>query len=171
MTAACVATLRRDGSLAGQMARDKGGKMDWSASTGWWLTAGVLVAAELATGTFYLLMLALGAAAGALAAHAGLGFTAQMAVAALLGGGAVVVWHQRRCHRPAALPAQTNPDVNLDVGSTVQVAQWQADGNARVNYRGSAWDARHVGSGPPQPGTHVIRGVDGTHLLLERHHS
>ena len=39
--------------------------MDWSASTGWWLAAGVLVAAELATGTFYLLMLALGAAAGA----------------------------------------------------------------------------------------------------------
>ena len=99
MTAGCVATLRRDGSLAGQMARDKGGKMDWSASTGWWLTAGVLVVAELATGTFYLLMLALGAAAGALAAHAGLGFTAQMAVAALLGGGAVVVWHQRRRNR------------------------------------------------------------------------
>ena len=40
-----------------------GGAMDWSASTGWWLAAGVLVAAELATGTFYLLMLALGAAA------------------------------------------------------------------------------------------------------------
>ena len=45
--------------------------MDWNASTGWWLAAGVLVVAELATGTFYLLMLALGLAAGALAAHAG----------------------------------------------------------------------------------------------------
>jgi len=32
--------------------------MDWSAATGWWIVAGVLVAAELATGTFYLLMLA-----------------------------------------------------------------------------------------------------------------
>ena len=45
--------------------------MSWAASTVWWVVAGVLVAVELATGTFYLLMLALGAAAAALAAHAG----------------------------------------------------------------------------------------------------
>ena len=145
--------------------------MDWNASTGWWLAAGVLVAAELATGTFYLLMLALGAAAAALAAHAGLGLTAQIATAALLGGGAVVLWHLRRSRQPATLPAQTNPDVNLDVGGTVQVLQWQADGTARLHYRGSAWDARHVGHGPPQPGLHVIRGVENNRLLLERHHS
>ena len=41
--------------------------MDWSHATTWWIVAGVLVAAELATGTFYLLMLALGAAAAAMA--------------------------------------------------------------------------------------------------------
>ena len=145
--------------------------MDWSASTGWWLAAGVLVAAELATGTFYLLMLALGAAAGALAAHAGLGLTAQIACAAVLGGGAVVLCHLRRRRLPPALPAQTNPDVNLDIGSTVQVALWQADGSARIAYRGSTWDARHAGGGAPQPGAHVIRGVDGNCLLLERHYS
>ena len=142
--------------------------MDWSASTGWWLAAGVLVAAELATGTFYLLMLALGAAAGALAAHAGLSLTGQIGAAALLGGGAVVVWHLRRGRQPAALPAQANPDVNLDVGSTVQVPQWEPDGSARVHYRGSAWDARHVGAGAPAPGLHVIRSVEGNRLLLER---
>ena len=45
--------------------------MDLDAPSLWWLTVGALVAAELATGTFYLLMLALGAAAGAMAAHAG----------------------------------------------------------------------------------------------------
>ena len=44
--------------------------MDLSLSTWWWIVAGVLVAAELATGTFYLLMVAIGCAAGALAAHA-----------------------------------------------------------------------------------------------------
>ena len=41
-------------------------------STLWWIVTGVLVALELATGTFYLLMLSLGAVASALAAHAGL---------------------------------------------------------------------------------------------------
>ena len=45
--------------------------MDFGLATGWWLLAGVLVAVELLTGTFYLLALALGAAAAALAAHAG----------------------------------------------------------------------------------------------------
>ena len=40
-------------------------------STLWWLAAGAAVIVELLTGTFYLLMLTLGLAAGALAAHAG----------------------------------------------------------------------------------------------------
>jgi membrane protein implicated in regulation of membrane protease activity len=43
--------------------------MDFSATTVWWVLAGLAVALELATGTFYLLMLALGMAAGAIAAH------------------------------------------------------------------------------------------------------
>jgi membrane protein implicated in regulation of membrane protease activity len=39
--------------------------MDLSASTYWWVAAGVAVAVELATGTFYLLMIALGLAGAA----------------------------------------------------------------------------------------------------------
>ena len=41
-------------------------------STLWWLAAGGLIAVELITGTFYLLMISLGLVAAALAAHAGL---------------------------------------------------------------------------------------------------
>jgi len=160
-----MATLRREGQSAWQ---DKGGVMDWSASTGWWLAAGVLVAAELATGTFYLLMLALGAAAGAVAAHAGLQLTGQIGTAAVVGASAVVVWHLRRSRRPAAAPASTNPDVNLDVGGTVQVPAWADDGSTRIAYRGSHWEARHIGHGHPQPGLHVIRAVEGNRLMLER---
>ena len=37
--------------------------------TGWWIAVGLLVAAEMFTGTFYLLMLAIGMTAGAVAAH------------------------------------------------------------------------------------------------------
>ena len=43
--------------------------MDLQDSTLWWLLAGSLVAVELVTGTFYLLALAVGAVAGAIAAH------------------------------------------------------------------------------------------------------
>jgi membrane protein implicated in regulation of membrane protease activity len=142
--------------------------MTWSASTLWWLATGVLVVAELASGTIYLLMLALGATAGALAAHGGLATEGQLVAAALLGGGAVGLWHWRRARHPVALPASVNPDVNLDIGSHVQVNAWSADGSARVSYRGADWDARFVGQGVAAPGAHVIHAIDGNSLLLDR---
>ena len=142
--------------------------MDWSAATWWWVTAGALVAAELATGTFYLLMLAVGAVAAALAAHAGLAFSGQLIVAALIGGGAVAAWHLKRSKEPAAAPAGSNRDVNLDIGERVNVLAWQSDGSATVHYRGAAWQARWHGQGAPRPGEHVIRAVDGNRLLLDR---
>ncbi len=141
--------------------------MDWNDATTWWIAAGVLIAAELATGTFYLLMMALGAAAAALAAHLGLGFGGQLLAAAIVGGGAVAAWHVKRGRQPAALPANANRDVNLDIGETVHVSAWDADGNAQVSYRGASWAVRFAGSGTPQPGSHVIRAVDGSRLLVE----
>ncbi len=142
--------------------------MDWNWATLWWIATGVLVAAELATGTFYLLMLAIGTAAGALAAHAGLSPSTQMLWAAAAGGAAVVAWHRRRDKRPPAAPAASNPDVNLDIGQSVQVDAWSGDGRAQVQYRGAAWQARFVGAPPAQPGRHVIRAVEGSSLLLDR---
>lgn len=142
--------------------------MEWSNATWWWLAAGALVAAELVTGTFYLLMLAIGTAAGALAAHAQASLAAQMLAAAAVGGGAVVAWHLRQRGRPPALPAPANRDVNLDIGSRVHVPAWTAEGTARVSYRGAGWDARFGGSGPPAPGEHVIVRIEANQLVLIR---
>lgn len=142
--------------------------MDWGLSTWWWIATGVLVAAELATGTFYLLMLALGAAAGALAAHLGFGLNGQMLAAAVVGGGAVAAWHWRRGGTRPAQHASENRDVNLDIGEQVDVPAWQPDGSAFVTYRGARWAVRHAGSGTPQPGRHVIRRVEGNRLHVER---
>jgi membrane protein implicated in regulation of membrane protease activity len=55
-------------------------------STIWWLLTGGAVAVELLTGTFYLLMLAIGLAAAAVSAHLGLGLIGQLVVAAVMGG-------------------------------------------------------------------------------------
>src|SRR5262245_26137838 len=114
----------------------EGATMSMAAPTVWWVVAGVLVAVELATGTFYLLMLALGAVAGALTAHAGGTLSTQLLAAAIVGGGAVAAWHLRRARQPAAPPAEANRDINLDIGTRVQVSAWNADGTARVPYRG-----------------------------------
>ncbi len=140
--------------------------MDPNASTLWWVAAGLLVAAELASGTFYLLMVALGAAAGALAAHAGAAGAAQVVAAALVGGAATGAWHWRRSKAPAAAPASANRDVNLDVGERVHVNAWEADGSARVQYRGAQWSARYGGPDAPSPGEHFIVAVEGNRLVL-----
>jgi membrane protein implicated in regulation of membrane protease activity len=142
--------------------------MSWAASTVWWVVCGALVAVELATGTFYLLMLALGAAAAALAAHAGVSLATQLVIAAVVGGGAVAAWHLRRARHPAAPPAEANRDVNLDIGEHVQVPKWNVDGTARVSYRGATWAARHSGGEMPMPGNHVIVAVHGSELMLRR---
>ncbi len=138
--------------------------MDWNAATWWWLGAGVLVAAELATGTFYLLMLAIGAMAGAAAAHAGMGTAAQWLTAAALGAGSTAAWHWKRSSQAKPAPAAHNRDVNMDIGQNVHVAAWQADGSAHVQYRGSSWAVRYAGRGQPQPGQHVIVSVQSGHL-------
>jgi membrane protein implicated in regulation of membrane protease activity len=132
----------------------------------WWIATGLLVLAELATGTFYLLMIALGLAGGAAAAHAGLALTGQLLTAALVGGAAVIAWHLQRRRQPPPPAVMANRDVLLDVGERVHVSHWGADGRARVHYRGAAWSARWVGDGPPEAGDLVIRALDGNELLL-----
>jgi membrane protein implicated in regulation of membrane protease activity len=139
-----------------------------SDATLWWIATGVAVALELATGTFYLLMLAIGLAAAAVAAHLGAGFSMQLVAAAVIGGGAVTALHLLRARQPAAPPAGANRDVNIDIGERVTVTQWNPDGTTRVQYRGASWAARYAGTDAPAPGEHVIRAVDGSQLLLGR---
>ena len=140
--------------------------MGWSAASVWWIAAGLVVAAELASGTFYLLMLALGMAAGALAAHLGLGTVAQLVIAAAVGSGATALWHVRRARAPRSLPPRTNPDVNLDIGGRVHVAAWSAERSARVRHRGSDWDARLDPTALPASGNHTVIAIDGSCLIL-----
>jgi membrane protein implicated in regulation of membrane protease activity len=135
-------------------------------STLWWLLAGAAVAVELLTGTFYLLMLAFGMAAGALAAHAGGGIATQLVAAAVFGGGAVAVWHAVRKRGSAGEPENTN--LNLDAGEAVHVDAWTADNTATVRYRGTVWTAVPAGGVPGGPGAHRVREVSGSRLVVEK---
>jgi membrane protein implicated in regulation of membrane protease activity len=141
--------------------------MGASLATIWWVVTGVLVAVELATGSFYLLMLALGAAAAAIAAHLGLGMNSQLVVAAVIGAGAVAAWHFKRRGTPAGSSAAEDRDVNLDIGETVQVTDWDAQGSGSTQYRGSRWQVRFIGTGAAQAGRFVIRRVEANRLFVE----
>lgn len=137
-------------------------------STLWWLVAGVLVAIELGTGTFYLLMLALGPVAAAVAAHVGEGPTWQMVTAALVGGGFTLVWGIARRSRSTATPIQANQDANMDIGSTVLVETFNDDGTCNVNYRGASWKARFAAGEIASTGIFRITEVMGSRLILKK---
>lgn len=135
-------------------------------ATLWWLLAGAAVAIELLTGTFYLLMLAIGMAAGALAGHAGASMTTQLVLAAVVGGGAVGGWHLLRRKRQDGADAGTNMD--FDAGEPVHVESWTPDRTATVRYRGTTWTAVPAEGTPQGTGLHRVRHVDGSRLVLEK---
>ena len=137
-------------------------------STFWWLLAGLTIACELMTGTFYLLMLALGPIGAALSAKAGAGVSTQITVAALIGAGAVVIWRWWRLRNHKEPPAQANPDVNMDVGQLVHVAGWSEDESAQVHYRGANWTALRRADTPALAGEYRIVEVVGSRLLVEK---
>ena len=136
-------------------------------STWWWIVTGVLVALELTTGTFYLLMLAIGLAAGAVAAHMGLDMTAQILASAVVGASTVLGAYFRRKTRPGEPSARADRSVNLDVGELVQVDAWQADGTAQVKYRGANWTAIHRPGITPSVGAHRVAELVGNRLLVD----
>jgi len=141
--------------------------MNLDHSTIWWLMAGVAVAIELLSGTFYLLMLAIGLAAGAVAAHMGLGMTAQILASAVVGASTVLGAYFSRRTRPGEPSARADRSVNLDVGETVYIDAWETDGTASVKYRGANWTAIHRPGITPATGAHRVAELVGNRLLVD----
>ena len=139
-----------------------------SDSTLWWLLVGAAVALELFTGTFYLLMLAVGMVAAALAAHAGVGLSMQLIVAAVIGSAAVFFWHLIKRRRPSDPSVRAMRSVNLDVGEVIQIEEWLPDGTASVKYRGAQWTVIQRAGNPPIPGAYRVAELVGSRLLVEK---
>ena len=127
----------------------------------WWIAAAVLVGAELLIGTFYLLAVGIAAAIGGLAAWLGAPLPLQFVIAGIFGVGFTGAAHQWR-RRQA--PAEAQP--SLDVGQSVHVQTWNADGTVRVAYRGSLWDAELASPDVPRAETLYIVATRGSVLLL-----
>ncbi|MCC7059972.1 MAG: NfeD family protein [Burkholderiaceae bacterium] len=137
----------------------------------WWILALLLGVLEVVTGTFYLLVFAVGAAAGGVAAWAGAGLTTQVLVVA-----AVTVagwlWLRRRSPWRESGPAPaSDPNMLLDVGERLSVEEWGPDRRAQVRYRGAAWT---VELDPLEPATAAVAGVFvigaviGSRLIVRR---
>ena len=132
----------------------------------WFGMAGILVISEIFSGTFYLLMIALGALAGGAAALVGFVFSLQMAIAAIAGAIATYLLRKSSFAKQRKLPASRDPNVNLDIGQTVYVGQWRGN-SARVMYRGAMWDLELMPGAVAVAGTFIIREIRGSHLIVD----
>jgi len=133
-----------------------------------WVVAGfVLVIAELVTGTFYLLVVGLGAFVGGVVAYLGGNEVVQVVVGAVvstIGAFFVYRWHSRQ-----RAPDRGHANL-LERGQPVVLEGLVDEGAriARVRYRGAWWDARLTRPDEhPSPGsTLYIESLDGSTLLV-----
>lgn len=132
----------------------------------WFAAAVVLVIAEMATGTFYLLMIACGVVAGGLAAILGLDVPLQTVVAALVAVIAIVALRRTRFGKVRRRDAATDPGVNLDIGQEVDVSDWDDYRRARVPYRGAEWTVELAPDADPAAGRYRIVEVRGATLIV-----
>ncbi len=131
----------------------------------WLALAGTLVIVELFTGTFYILMVAIGIAFGGLAALLGWSVPLQTLCAAVIGIVATGLLHRSRFGKPERKDAARDPNVNIDIGQNVQVGAW-TDGKARVMYRGAAWDIELAPGAIAEAGSFRIVELRGSRLLV-----
>jgi len=134
-----------------------------------WIWFGLAAAAligEVASGTFYLLLVALGLVAGGIAAWLAAGFEWQLVACAIVALAGLMVLRRTGILKKREIDAGRNADVNMDIGQTVEVDAWSTAGLARVWYRGAHWQAELAAGQPSAPGLHVIAEVRGTRLVL-----
>jgi membrane protein implicated in regulation of membrane protease activity len=147
-----------------------GGNMaDWIV---WLALAGVLVGLEIFTGTFYLLMVAVGFAAGGITALLGGEKASQFLVAAVFGVVATILLRKIRDGK-SAQRTSSDPNVNLDIGQTLSINEWHDMGGgnrtSRAMYRGSMWDIDLMQGSAPEPGIFLIREVRGSRLVVSNY--
>lgn len=132
----------------------------------WFLVALVLLMAEMATGTFYMLVLSIALAVGGGAAFFNLGVPLQLMFSAAAGIVGIILLRRAKAARPAEASSQ-----NFDIGQPVQVIAWHEDGTARVHYRGAEWDAEPESADMPRAATLYIKAMRGSTLILTQHKS
>ena len=144
---------------------------DWIA---WFVAAGILVIFEVFTGTFYLLMIAVGLAAGGVAALLGAGNLTQYLIVAVVGSVATYGLRHTKIGKFQKRDTARDPNVNLDIGQTLVINEWKNEGgrsSARVMYRGAMWDVELSPGSAAEAGEFIIREMRGSHLIVTNSHS
>ncbi|QDQ87279.1 NfeD family protein [Alcaligenaceae bacterium SJ-26] len=132
----------------------------------WFGLAALALIGELSSGTFYLLLIALGFAGGGLAALAGLALPWQLVACALISLLGLLTLRKSGFLKKREVNSARNADVNLDIGRSVQVSQWGDNGLAAVQYRGATWQAELEPGAARTTGAHEIVALRGSRLVV-----
>lgn len=132
----------------------------------WFLLGLAMLAAEMATGTFYILVLGIALGAGGIAALLGLALPLQITLSAVVGIVGTIILRRSKITRPESAQEQ-----NLDIGQAVRVMHMREDGTLRVAYRGAEWDAELASADTPRDQPLFIQAMRGSTLVLTHHKS
>lgn len=130
----------------------------------WFLLALVLLALEMATGTFYMLVLSIALGIGGVVALLGLSLPLQLTFSAVTGIVGTVILRRAKFGR-----LETASSQGLDVGQPVQPLTWRDDGSLRVFYRGAEWDAEPESADITRDQPLYIKAMRGSTLILTHH--
>jgi membrane protein implicated in regulation of membrane protease activity len=132
----------------------------------WFVIGFGLVIAELLTGTFYLLVIAVAFGAAGVVALVGGSVVLQLATAAAFSLGGTLWLRESGFGRRLRDRAASNHVQNMDVGQTLRVDQWAPNRTARANYRGATWDVELAPGEEPASGEFVIRAINANRLIV-----
>ncbi len=130
----------------------------------WFVLALVSLIIEINVMTIYLIALALGAAAGGVADLMGWSFALQSTIAGVV----TMIASCASFYIRKSLKSKDDKKINqLDMGQRIIVkAQMiQADGTAKVAYRGADWTA-YLEDAIVSPGIYLIDRLDGSRIVL-----
>ncbi len=127
----------------------------------WFLLALVLLGLEMATGTFYLLVVSIAMAVAGLAALFSASMAWQLMLCALTVMAGTMILRRWRSAQTSEVAG-----ASLDIGQPVEILTWLESGKARVLYRGAEWDAEPASADMPRDGTFYIKELRGSSLVL-----
>lgn len=134
----------------------------------WFVVALCLAGGELCTGTFYLLAVAIGVAAGGLSDLLGASIPLSLIITAMVSMLIFVVLHRSKKRQQYT---QDDPAQSLDIGQTVTIISWLDKKHARIQYRGTQWDAELVRENGDAPTSlyEIVGQKNNTFLIRKKH--
>lgn len=136
----------------------------------WFGLAGLSLILEALSGTFYLLLVALGLFAAGLVALGDFSLWYQLAGFTLVSLFGLFILNQKGILRKkGSRSATSDVNVNLDIGMVVEVIEWHNHGRTEVMHRGVRWQAALSDkvTQPVEPGQYTIVDIQGVTLILE----